>query len=93
VAGVAERTGMIAAAVATACAKYVLQKHTSPTDSSYPLAAGAVMLGSSTLNNRILVDEVIRSGISIFEYVGAEFMSLQTPHSQKSGPQTLKSRT
>jgi hypothetical protein len=93
VAGVAERTGMIAAAVATACAKYVLQSHASPTDSSYPLSAGVVMLGSSTLNNRILVDEVIRSGISILEYVGAEFMSLQIPNSQKSGSQTFKSRT
>ena len=92
VAGVAERTGMIAAAVAAACTKYVLQNHISPTGSSYPLKAGVVMLGSSTLNNQILVDEIIRSGISIFEYVGAEYMSSQTPSSQKSGSQTLKSR-
>lgn len=75
VAGVAERTGIIAAAVAAAAANYVLKGLDPQTASSCPLPAGAVVLGSSAVNNRILIDDVIARGITILEYVGSEFLT------------------
>lgn len=80
VAGVAERTGIIAASVAAACATYLINNHVendsgSKTASNYPVRRGVVVLGSSSLNNRRVIDDVIHRGITIFEYVGSEFMT------------------
>lgn len=75
VAGVAERTGVIAAAVAAAAAHYVLKSLDSKTASSHFLPAGAVVLGSPSINNRLLIDDVIDRGITILEYVGSEFFT------------------
>lgn len=71
VAGVAERTGIIAAAVAASCGEYVMRSVEADRWPEHRLASGAFALGSSTLNNRILVDDVIHRGITVFEYVGA----------------------
>lgn len=67
VAGVAERTGIIAAAVAAATAEAILRRVALGT-----APVGSVLLGDGQLENRSLVDDVIRRGIPVFEYVGAE---------------------
>ena len=84
VAGVAERTGIIAAAVAAAVGDYLFRVSTmststmststmsTPKSTEHRCAPGAVLLGSDALNNRLLVDDVIQRGITIFEYVGSQ---------------------
>lgn len=67
VAGVAERTGIIAATVAAAAAGHLL--HTIE-QSRAPV--GRIVLGDDRLDNRSVVDDVIRRGIPVCEYVGAE---------------------
>lgn len=69
VAGVAERTGTISAAVAAACGHYVWSA--SNDERSRPMSSGAIGLGSPSLDNRLLVDDVIHRGITVFEYVGS----------------------
>lgn len=76
VAGVAERTGIIAASVAAASAAYLIESLESNNSSNRPAPRGAVVLGEQSLNNRVLVDDVIHRGITIFEYVGSEFMTV-----------------
>lgn len=88
VAGVAERTGVIAAAVAAACADYVLKSLDKDNAKTHPLPSGAIMLGASALNNRILIDEVIQRGITILEYMGSDHNSTDAP-----GNQTNKNRS
>jgi len=63
VAGVAERTGIIAGAVASSVAMKLLEV----TDS----ISGVVTLGDGRLNDRALLDDVIRRGITVFEYIGS----------------------
>ena len=63
VAGVAERTGIIAGAVAASVAMKLLEI----TDS----ISGVVTLGDGRLNDRALLDDVIRRGITVFEYIGS----------------------
>ncbi len=67
VAGVTERTGIIAAAVASSTAESMMRL----IENSRP-AVGRILLGDETLDNRFLIDDVIRRGIPIMEYVGAE---------------------
>lgn len=67
VAGVAERTGVIAAAVASSAAESVVRQVEAGQGPK-----GRIVLGDGTLDNRVLVDDVIRRGIPIVEYVGAE---------------------
>lgn len=67
VAGVAARTGIIAAAVAAAVAANIV----SVLDAGGRIT-GRVFLGDEHLDNRSLVDDVIRRGIDICEYVGAD---------------------
>jgi hypothetical protein len=67
VAGVTERTGIIAASVASATAEAVLRRVTS---GAAPV--GRILLGDEQLENQALVDDVIRRGIPVSEYVGAE---------------------
>jgi hypothetical protein len=67
VAGVAERTGIIAAAVATAAAESILRRIAEGT-----APVGRILLGDDVLENASLVADVIRRGIPVFEYVGAE---------------------
>jgi choline dehydrogenase-like flavoprotein len=67
VAGVAERTGIIAAAVAATAAEAILRRIAEGT-----APVGRILLGDDVLENRSLVDDVIRRGIPVFEYVGAE---------------------
>lgn len=67
VAGVSERTGFIAAAVATATAESLV----TGLDNGRTYS-GRIVLGDDVLDSRSLVDDVIRRGISICEYVGAE---------------------
>lgn len=62
VAGTAERTGIISGAVASASAVSAL---------SSKLPAGVVVLGSADLPNGAILDDVIRRGITMFEYVGS----------------------
>lgn len=69
VAGVAERTGIIAAAVAAACGHYVWSAASG--DRTRPLPSGAIALGHASVDNRLLVDDVIHRGITVFEYVGS----------------------
>lgn len=69
VAGVAERTGIIAAAVAAACGHYVWSAANG--ERGRPMPSGAIGLGSSSIDNRLLVDDVIHRGITVFEYVGS----------------------
>lgn len=69
VAGVAERTGTISAAVAAACGHYVWSA--SNDERSRPMSSGAIGLGSPSFDNRRLVDDVIHRGITVFEYVGS----------------------
>jgi hypothetical protein len=63
VAGVAERTGIIAGAVVASVAMKLLEV----TDS----ISGVVTLGDGRLNDRALLDDVIRRGITVFEYIGS----------------------
>lgn len=67
VAGVSAKTGVIAAAVASATAD-ALSEHLA----SGRTVEGRILLGDDTLDNSDLVDRVIEQGISIFEYIGAE---------------------
>jgi hypothetical protein len=67
VVGVAERTGIIAGAVVASAANSILQAL-----SSGRTLTGKILLGDDTLDNRALVDDVIRRGIPICEYIGAE---------------------
>lgn len=67
VAGVTERTGIIAAAVAASVAERVVADIASGTPPT-----GLITLGDGRLDNRSLVDDVIRRGIPVCEYVGAE---------------------
>jgi hypothetical protein len=46
---------------------------------THPLPSGAIMLGAPSLNNRILIDEVIQRGIAIFEFIGSEHSSAAVP--------------
>lgn len=62
VAGAAERTGIIAAAVASAAAMAV-------TTSS--VGTGVVVLGSSDVPNGAILNDVVKRGITVFEYVGS----------------------
>jgi hypothetical protein len=67
VAGVTERTGIIAAAVAATSTEALLRRiegGSAPT--------GRILLGDNQLDNQFLVDDVIRRGIPVAEYVGAE---------------------
>jgi hypothetical protein len=63
VAGVAERTGIIAGAVAASSAMALLNNADS--------ISGVVTLGDGRLNDRALLDDVIRRGITVFEYIGS----------------------
>lgn len=65
VAGVAERTGIIAGAVAGSVATTLLQHLENP------LASGVVILGDGQMSERELLDDVIRRGVTVFEYVGS----------------------
>lgn len=67
VAGVAERTGIIAAAVASSTAAVLLRT----LDEGASLT-GPIHLGDERLDNRALVDDIMRRGIPVCEYVGAE---------------------
>ena len=63
VAGVAERTGIIAGAVAASSAAALLNHSDT--------LSGVVTLGDGRLNDRTLLDDVIRRGITVFEYIGS----------------------
>ncbi len=63
VAGVAERTGIIAGAVAASSAAALLNNAST--------ISGVVTLGDGRLNDRTLLDDVIRRGITVFEYIGS----------------------
>ena len=63
VAGVAERTGIIAGAVAASSAAALLNNAIT--------ISGVVTLGDGRLNDRTLLDDVIRRGITVFEYIGS----------------------
>lgn len=63
VVGVAERTGIIAGAVAASAAAALMNLPT-------PLS-GVVTLGDGRFDERALLDDVIRRGISVLEYVGS----------------------
>ena len=63
VAGVAERTGIISGAVAAATAAAMLASEKTP--------VGVSVLGDGRLNNTALLDDVIRRGITVFEYAGS----------------------
>lgn len=62
VAGTAERTGIISGAMASAAAVSAL---------SSALPVGVVVLGASGVPNGAILDDVIKRGITIFEYVGS----------------------
>jgi hypothetical protein len=64
VAGIAERTAIVAAAVAASVADQVIGLgSTSP--------SGVVVLGDGQLDDEALVTAVIQRGISVFEYIGS----------------------
>ena len=63
VAGVAQRSAIVAGAVAAAAAAAVVRG---------ALPVGAVVLGSEGIDNRALLDEVAGRGIALQEYVGAD---------------------
>jgi hypothetical protein len=63
VAGVAERTGIIAGAVAASAAMAVVDLNET--------VSGVITLGDGRLNDRALLDDVIRRGITVFEYIGS----------------------
>ena len=60
VAGVAERVGIIAGAVAASAASMVVSWR-----------PGAIVLGQNDLPNREILDDVIRRGVPVLEYVGS----------------------
>ena len=60
VAGVAERVGIIAGAVAASAASVVVSWR-----------PGAIVLGQNDLPNREILDDVIRRGVPVLEYVGS----------------------
>ena len=62
VAGTAERTGIISGAMASAAALSAL---------SSALPVGVVVLGAPGVPNGAILDDVIKRGITIFEYVGS----------------------
>jgi hypothetical protein len=62
VAGTAERTGIISGAMASAAAVSAL---------SSVLPVGVVVLGAPGVPNGAILDDVIKRGITIFEYVGS----------------------
>jgi len=62
VAGTAERTGIISGAMASAAAVSAL---------SSALPGGVVVLGAPGVPNGAILDDVIKRGITIFEYVGS----------------------
>ena len=62
VAGTAERTGIISGAMASAAAVSAL---------SSALPVGVVVLGAPGVPNGAILDDVIKRGITIFEYVGS----------------------
>lgn len=62
VAGTAERTGIISGAMASAVAVAALSSN---------LPVGVVVLGASAVPNGAILDDVIKRGITIFEYVGS----------------------
>ena len=64
VAGIAERTAIVAAAVAASVADQVIGL--GPTSPS-----GVVVLGDGQLDDEALVTAVIQRGISVFEYIGS----------------------
>ena len=59
----AERTGVIAGAVAASAAMAVA--HLNET------VSGVITPGDGQLNDRALLDDVIRRGITVFEYIGS----------------------
>ena len=63
VAGVAERTGIIAGAVAASVAMALVNLSDN--------ISGVVTLGDGKLNERALLDDVIRRGITVYEYIGS----------------------
>ena len=63
VACVTERTGIIAGAVAASSAAALLNNAST--------ISGVVTLGDGRLNDRTLLDDVIRRGITVFEYIGS----------------------
>lgn len=64
VAGIAERTAMVAAAVAASVADQVIGRGTNT-------PRGVVVLGDGQLDDEALVTAVIQRGISVFEYIGS----------------------
>jgi hypothetical protein len=60
---VAERTGIIAGAVAASAAMAVVDLNET--------VSGVITLGDGRLNDRALLDDVIRRGITVFEYIGS----------------------
>ena len=62
VAGTAERTGIISGAMAAAAAVSALSSN---------LPVGVVVLGAPDVPNGAILDDVIKRGITIFEYVGS----------------------
>lgn len=67
VAGVAERTGIIAAAVAAATGEKIVRILADGTS-----LMGRIIPGDERLDNRSLVDDIVHRGVQICEYVGAE---------------------
>lgn len=63
VAGAAERTGIIAGAVAATMSQELLNKNCR--------LVGAVVLGDPALDNRLLLDAVISRGVTVYEYFGS----------------------
>lgn len=63
VAGVAQRSAIVAGAVAAAVAAAIARGELPP---------GRVVLGDAALDNRALIDAVVARGISLQEYVGAD---------------------
>jgi hypothetical protein len=64
VAGIAERTAVVAAAVAASVADQVIGRGTDA-------PSGVVVLGDGQLDDEALVTAVIQRGISVFEYIGS----------------------
>jgi hypothetical protein len=63
VAGAAERTGIIAGAVAATMSQELLNKNCE--------LVGSVVLGDPALDNRSLLDAVIGRGVTVYEYFGS----------------------
>lgn len=67
VAGVAERTGIIAAAVAASTAVHLTERISRGLNPT-----GTVFLGDERLDTGVLIDDIIRRGIAVVEYTGAQ---------------------